>query len=113
MGNATICAPKKGRGQFVLNLTSTNGDKNSCFPPKVDVGPSPSAHLAGVVFKFARVAGSRVFRPTESRDLWSLSHRGGDQLGLATAAHAKSCVWMQHMAEPERSMEGMKGSFTP
>lgn len=113
MGNVTICAPKKGQGQFVLNLTLWNDDTNSRSPPKVDVGPSPSAHFADVVFKLARVAGSRVFRPTESRDLWSLSHRGGDQLGLATAAHAKSCIWMQHMAEPERSMEGMKGSFTP
>lgn len=66
----------------------------------------------GEVFKLARVAGSQVLRPTESRDLSSLSHRGGDQPGLATSTHARSLIWMHHMAEPGRSMEGMKGSFT-
>lgn len=107
MGNGTIYA----RRQFVPNLTSLNDSTKSC---EVDVGPSQRVQIfPNVVIKLSRVAGIQVLRPTESRDLWSLSHRGGDQLGLATGVHAKSSIWMQHMAEPGCSMEGMKGSFTP
>lgn len=111
-GNNRRRVRRKSRRQFVPNLTSSNDDSKP--PPEAGVGPlAESEFLPDVVFKLARVAGSQVSRPTESRDLWSLSRRGGDQPGLATSAHAKSLIWMQHMAEPGRSMEGMKGGFSP
>lgn len=72
-----------------------------------------SQSLPDVVLKLARVAGRQVSCPTESRDLWSLSHRGGDQPGLATRTHAKSLIWMQHYGRAVAQYGGDKRKLYP